>query len=207
MFSYNATNNSLPSYNCINPCQTMFSSTNGCNNSINNNTNDCTPSSCFRPLQQLYKTIYSSDCGNTPTNRTIACICRPAERYKTTNMSYGSFYYDNQISTQKDRVLNYDRAIFARCYDNNKRAEHQSKNNDPQIKTILKNVNYGLQQLMMHVVQSIVVPLIPITPIDVKIFKIIIPIGRHARQTTMPLCSTPIPSVPNKTWNSYDCCL
>lgn len=129
MFSYNSTNNCLSSNN-YKSYDTTFPYSNCCNSSLNNNTNENTPSSCFRPLQLLYKTVYSSNCDKIASNPTIACICRPAERYKTTNMSYGSFYYDNQLSTRKDRVLNYDRAIFARCYENKKRAEHQSKNND-----------------------------------------------------------------------------
>ncbi len=87
-------------------------------------------SSCYRPLQQLYKTIYSPMYENNPSNVNFACICRPAERYKTTNMSYGSFYYDNQISTQKDRVFDYDRAIFVQCYDNKKKMGNQSTSND-----------------------------------------------------------------------------
>lgn len=120
MFSYNSTNNCLPT------CSTILPSNNG---NINLN-NDCRPSSCFRPLQQLYKTEYSPMYGNNPSNINFACICRPAERYKTTNMSYGSFYYDNQISTQKDRVLNYDRAIFAQCYENKKKLGYQSIGKD-----------------------------------------------------------------------------
>ncbi|CAF4252369.1 unnamed protein product, partial [Adineta steineri] len=107
-----------------------YNYTNPCNNEINNNSNNCCPSSCYRPLQQIYKTTYSPMYGNNnASNVNLACICRPAERYKTANMSYGSFYYDNQLSTQKDRALNYDRAIFARCYDNNKKMGYQTANN------------------------------------------------------------------------------
>lgn len=35
-------------------------------------------------------------------------------------MTYGSFYYENSLSTEKNQVINYDKAIFARCYDQNK---------------------------------------------------------------------------------------
>jgi len=111
------------SYNSTNPCSTILSYNNG-------NMNNRCSSSCYRPLQQLYKTIYSSMHENNSSNVNFACICRPAERYKTTNMSYGSFYYDNQISTQKDRVFDYDRAIFVQCYDNKKKMGNQSTSTD-----------------------------------------------------------------------------
>ncbi len=58
--------------------------------------------------------------GKNASSMNIECICRPAERYKTTNMTYGSFYYDNSASTEKNLAINYDKAAFARCYDNNR---------------------------------------------------------------------------------------
>jgi hypothetical protein len=55
---------------------------------------------CYRPLQQLYKTVY----GNNSSD--FACISRPsAERYKTTNMTYGSFHYNNWVFIQKNRPV------------------------------------------------------------------------------------------------------
>lgn len=113
----------------------MFSSnSNPCASYLSSSSNQyySRPANCYRPLQQLYKTVNSScDCDKTlsSSSRTaagkagpmqIACICRPAERYKTTNMTYGSFYYENSLSTEKNQVINYDKAIFARCYDQNK---------------------------------------------------------------------------------------
>ena len=102
---------STPNHN-TNPCSSFLSSTN-----TNSNYG---PANCYRPLQQLYKTVYSPTNGNTSSPMTIECICRPAERYKTTNMTYGSFYYDNSLSTEKNLAINYDKAAFARCYDNNR---------------------------------------------------------------------------------------
>jgi hypothetical protein len=104
---------------------------------MSNNYINQRPSNCYRPLQQLYKTVYSPTNGNNLSQMNIACICRPAERYKTTNMTYGSFYYDDSISTQKNGVstqrngvLDYDRAIFARCYgDNNKYGSQSGSTN------------------------------------------------------------------------------
>lgn len=72
---------------------------------------------CYRPLQQLYKTMYSPVQGTqaSPFNR--ACICRPSERYTTTNMTYGSFYYNNWSFIQKNR------SGVARCEDQMKKRE------------------------------------------------------------------------------------
>jgi hypothetical protein len=105
------------------PCSSIHSYTNG--------NNYYQPANCYRPLQQLYKTVYSPVCENNSTTMNIACICRPAERYKTTNMTYGSFYYDNSLSTEKNQVINYDKATFARCYDNNRnRLGYQTSDNN-----------------------------------------------------------------------------
>ena len=95
----------------VDPCSSI--------QSYSNSNSSYQPASCYRPLQQLYKTVYAPVCGNNTTAMNIACICRPAERYKTINMTYGSFYYDNALSTERNQVINYDKAIFARCYDNN----------------------------------------------------------------------------------------
>ncbi|CAF1234746.1 unnamed protein product [Adineta ricciae] len=165
--------------------------------------NECTPSSCFRPLQLLYKTVYSSNCDKIASNPTIACICRPAERYKTTNMSYGNFYYDNQLSTQKDRVLNYDRAIFARCYENKKRAEHQSKNNDRAKESFLMSNPNDIQeaQLWTQTTSDACCPVDCCTnnsnncPTNPTYYT-------PCSTNTVPLCSTPMPSVPNQTFDS-----
>jgi hypothetical protein len=124
MFSYNSPNN-YP-----NPCSTILSNINGNTNNYYNQR----PANCWRPLQQLYKTVYSPTYGNNPSQMNFACICRPAERYKTTNMTYGSFYYDDSLSAQKNevvdsqrnRALDYDRSIFARCYGNNTKMGSQS---------------------------------------------------------------------------------
>jgi hypothetical protein len=62
-------------------------------------------SASFRPLQQMYKTVYSPSSGNGSSPFTSACICRPAERYKTANMTYGSFHYNNWKFMQKNRPM------------------------------------------------------------------------------------------------------
>jgi len=116
MFSSDPSNNYSSTQNNNNPCSTIFSSANA-----NNNLNNYDSANCYRPLQQLYKTIYTPMSGTNSVHMNIACICRPAERYKTTNMTYGSFYYDNSLSTEKtekNQAINYDKAAFARCYDN-----------------------------------------------------------------------------------------
>lgn len=125
MFSYNnPTNNYSSTSNNPNPCSTMLSQ------SATSNNNNYGPANCYRPLQQLYKTVYSPMCTNNSSSMKIECICRPAERYKTTNMTYGSFYYDNSLSREKNHVINYDKAAFARCYDNNmKKNGYQSMEN------------------------------------------------------------------------------
>jgi hypothetical protein len=104
-------------YDNTNPCSSILSNTNDTNN---NNLNNYDPAHCYRPLQQLYKTVYTPMNGKNSSHMNIACICRPAERYKTTNMTYGSFYYDDSMSTEKNQAINYDKAAFARCYDNKK---------------------------------------------------------------------------------------
>ncbi len=115
--------------NNTNPCSSILSNTNGNSNYTNNYSYQ--PANCYRPLQQLYKTVYSPMDGKNSSTMNIACICRPAERYKTTNMTYGSFYYDNSLSTEKNQAINYDKAAFARCYDNNrnKQGYQTSENN------------------------------------------------------------------------------
>ncbi|CAF1594937.1 unnamed protein product [Rotaria sp. Silwood1] len=80
-------------------------------------------SSCYRPLQQLYKTIYSPICKNRSSHINFACICRPSERYKTTNMTYGSFHYNNWAFVQKNRPITYDRELFVQCYENTKKQQ------------------------------------------------------------------------------------
>ncbi|CAF0956764.1 unnamed protein product [Adineta ricciae] len=60
---------------------------------------------CYRPLQHLYKT--------TPQNNTI-CIRYPPERYQTTNMTYGSFHYNNWTFIQKIRSVKYTKEVAAR---------------------------------------------------------------------------------------------
>ena len=82
---------------------TMMMNSIPCCSSLYNQTNPCDANSqsqrasCFRPLQQLYKTVYCPDNGNKSSPMVVACICRPSERYKTTNMTYGSFYYDQSL--------------------------------------------------------------------------------------------------------------
>ena len=123
MFSSDCTNNYSTS-GAIVPCSSILSKT-------NNNCNSYQPANCYRPLQQLYKTVYSPLYESNAPTMNIACICRPAERYKTTNMTYGSFYYDNSLSMDKNRVINYDKAAFARCYDNTRdRLGYHSKNSN-----------------------------------------------------------------------------
>jgi hypothetical protein len=121
MISYGSTNNCFPTANYTNPCSTILAYNNGSNNWINSN--NCGPSNCYRPLQQLYKTVYGPTNGNNFSQMNIACICRPAERYKTTNMTYGSFYYDKSASMQKNRPIDRDRALFAKCLDNNNKRQ------------------------------------------------------------------------------------
>lgn len=59
---------------------------------------------CYRPLQQIYKTVYSPSCGLTNSlGISSVCITQPLERYKTTNMTYGSFHYNNWAFIQKNR--------------------------------------------------------------------------------------------------------
>lgn len=121
------------SYNSINNCPTKIEDTKCCmtttpcstkpnNEKVNDRYNRCTgvyrSSNCYRPLQQLYKTVYSPMCDNRSSTMNFACICRPAERYKTTNMTYGSFHYNNWAYMQKNRPINYDRELFIQCYEN-----------------------------------------------------------------------------------------
>jgi len=129
MFSNNLPDNYSSINNNTNPCSTMLSNTNGNSNSTNNNLTNYGSANCYRPLQQLYKTVYSPMSGNNSSPMNVACICRPAERYKTTNMTYGSFYYDKTMSTEKNHATNYDKAAFARCYDNNNKMGYQSISN------------------------------------------------------------------------------
>jgi hypothetical protein len=63
-----------------------------------------------RPLQQIYKTIYSPLYENNCSR-----IRHPLERYKTSNMTYGNFYYNNWAFVQKNRWIN--------CVNNNKQKE------------------------------------------------------------------------------------
>lgn len=118
MFSSNSTNNYSTPCTTIVPCSSILSNGNETNTHANKNSNNCQPANCYRPLQQLYKTVYTPIGGNSTSTMNIACICRPAERYKTTNMTYGSFYYDNSLPTDRNLAVNYDKAAFARCYDN-----------------------------------------------------------------------------------------
>jgi hypothetical protein len=107
--------------NNTNPCNAKLSYDNNSNNrTINNHHgNKSRSSNCYRPLQHLYKTIYSPTDGNNSSQMNLACICHPLERYKTANMTYGSFHYNNWAFMQKNRPINTDRQLFARCYDNN----------------------------------------------------------------------------------------
>jgi hypothetical protein len=68
----------------------------------------------YRPLQQLYQTIY----GNDPSRINFVCLRRPSEKYKTTNMTYGSFHYDNWAFIQKNRRVNYNPDHSERRCDN-----------------------------------------------------------------------------------------
>lgn len=69
-------------------------------------------SKSYRPLQQIFKTIPSPIYGNTSSPINFTCISRPSEKYKTTNMTYGSFHYDNWSFVQKNRSINYDRKHY-----------------------------------------------------------------------------------------------
>ncbi|UJR09585.1 hypothetical protein I4U23_013820 [Adineta vaga] len=89
-----------------------------CNNTqpCNYNTNRCTmnkrcsktyrSSNCFRPLQHLYKTTYQNN---------HVRVRHPSERYKTTNMTYGSFHYNNWAFIQKNRSVKYSKELSVRC--------------------------------------------------------------------------------------------
>ncbi|CAF0734999.1 unnamed protein product [Adineta steineri] len=174
-----------------------YNYTNPCNNEI---TNNCYPSSCYRPLQQIYKTTYSPMYGNNnASNVNLACICRPAERYKTTNMSYGSFYYDNQLSTQKDRALNYDRAIFARCYDNNKKMGYQTMNNDRKKEafTISNPSNVQENQLWTQTTSDACCPTDCCTNVN----------NCSTYQTNNPCSQITVPSTINKISDQFVPCL
>ena len=116
MFPYNLTNNCLPTCQYSNPFSTALFYKKIKSNKLNNY---CI-SNCYRPLQQLYKTTYRPIYGNDSSNVHIACLCCPSERFKTTNMTYGNFYYNPWISKQIYRPINYDKSIFMQCYDNNK---------------------------------------------------------------------------------------
>lgn len=109
-----------PSNSNTNPCMTMLPYCNNqkTNDQHNRKSGTYRSSNCYRPLQQIYKTVYSPVCGNRSSRMDFACICRPSERYKTTNMSYGSFHYNNWAFMQKNRPINYDRQLFIECYDN-----------------------------------------------------------------------------------------
>ncbi|CAF0809158.1 unnamed protein product [Rotaria sordida] len=129
MFTYNSTNNCSPICNYTDPCSTTLSY-NNCNNIwINNKLNNYRTSNCYRPLQQFYKIIYNPMCRNNSSHMCFTCICCPSERYKTTNMTYGNFYYNTWTSTRKHLPINYDRSVFIRCYDdnnNNNKMRYQS---------------------------------------------------------------------------------
>jgi hypothetical protein len=98
--------------NKMDSCNTILSYRNNSSNS-----NIYRSSKYYRPLQQIYKTVYSPIYGNKSLPINFACISRPLERYKTTNMSYGSFHYDNWAFIQKNRSVNYNRKQFVRCYE------------------------------------------------------------------------------------------
>ena len=92
----------------VEPCVSIFPSRN-IGSSDKHRVRTSTPyrsSGTFRPLQQIYKTVYSPSSGNNSSPFTSACICRPAERYKTANMTYGSFHYNNWKFMQKNRPVN-----------------------------------------------------------------------------------------------------
>jgi hypothetical protein len=104
-------------------------------NSYRNKNNN--QSKCYRPLQQLYKIVYSPIYGRID----FACIDRPSERYKTTNMTYGSFHYDNWTFIQKNRRVNCDKKMNSkkdRAFDSNENRLYTSspkrKNRDHQYK-------------------------------------------------------------------------
>jgi hypothetical protein len=96
-------------------------STNDSSLICNKTDHQCSAIPSYRPLQQLYKTVYSPMYGNNSTRIKFACIYRPSERYKTTNMTYGSFYYNNWTFIQKNRPVNYDKQRSVRCYDKKKK--------------------------------------------------------------------------------------
>ncbi|CAF3633029.1 unnamed protein product [Rotaria sordida] len=125
MISYNSNNNCPSTNNNTNLCLAILPDCNKANCGRTNNRYGqraglYRSSNCYRPLQQLYKTIYSPICGNRSSHINFACICRPSERYKTTNMAYGSFHYNNWAFVQKNRPINYDRELFVQCYENRK---------------------------------------------------------------------------------------
>ncbi|CAF3670981.1 unnamed protein product [Rotaria socialis] len=139
MLSYKSTNNCPPATNDnSNICCTIVPSCNKVNKEKTNNrfgqrAGHYRSSNCYRPLQQLYKTVYSPMCENRSSRMNFACICRPAERYQTANMSYGSFHYNNWAYMQKTRPINYDRELFIQCYENTNKQQKlkgQSKCNN-----------------------------------------------------------------------------
>ena len=134
MISSDSTNNCSSNRNnlclCIStiPCQNN-SQSGRINNRCTEKAGNYRSSNCYRPLQQLYKTTYSPLCENRSAPINFACICRPSERYQTTNMSYGNFHYNNWAFMQKHRPINYDRRLFMQCYDSKKQSKmnYQSK--------------------------------------------------------------------------------
>jgi hypothetical protein len=128
-----SSNNCPPPRNSTDPCTAVLPDCNNVNSQTTNNrfgkkSGYYRSSNCYRPLQQLYKTMYSPAGGNNSSRMDFACICQPAERYKTANMTYGSFHYNNWAFMQKNRPINYDRALFERCYDNNKKQQSKCDN-------------------------------------------------------------------------------
>ena len=138
MISRDAANVSSPTSNNLDPCSAVLPYPNHGDSLTpdtrsGQNSGSSRSSKCYRPLQQLYKTIYSPTSGNASSPINFACICRPSERYKTTNMTYGSFHYNNWAFIQKNRPVNYDTQLFTRSYDNNnkqKKVNKQSKFNE-----------------------------------------------------------------------------
>jgi hypothetical protein len=127
MISRCGTNVSSPSSNNIDRCSSIRPYR---NNQYRQTSGTSRSSKCYRPLQQLYKTVYSPTSGNNSSPINFACISRPSDQYKTTNMTYGSFHYNNWAFVQKNRRVNYDTKLSTRCYNNNQKMNNQSKLNE-----------------------------------------------------------------------------
>ncbi|CAF0903276.1 unnamed protein product [Adineta steineri] len=97
----------------INPCNgvSLYHNNSNCRNQ---NLKTSRSPKYYRPLQHLYKTTYSPVNGSNLTRIDFSSVNRPSEKYKTTNMTYGSFHYNNWAFRQKNRPMKYDRQPLTR---------------------------------------------------------------------------------------------